>query len=124
MKYIVTLKGKDYEILVEESEVELLGITESAPVQAAAAKSSPAVSNASAPPAPAEGGAVPAPMPGVILELKKAAGDSVKKGETVLIIEAMKMENEITAPADGTISAIFCLKGASVNTGDSLFAIQ
>jgi biotin carboxyl carrier protein len=65
-------------------------------------------------------GAVTSPMPGTVLKINVAAGQAVKAGDTLLILEAMKMENEIPAPADGVISKVSVTVGASVNTGDVL----
>ena len=74
--------------------------------------------------APVAGGEkVTAPMPGTVLDVKVAQGASVKKGDIVVILEAMKMENEILAPCDGTVAQIVAGKGASVNSGDTLIVI-
>ena len=67
---------------------------------------------------------VESPMPGTIMDVLKKAGDAVANGEVVLILEAMKMENEIVAPNAGTIDSIAVGKGASVNAGDILFSIK
>ena len=97
--YTITVNGNVYEVTVEE------GFTGAASAPAAA----PAA------PAGAAGAvAITAPMPGKILGVKASAGQAVKKGQVVLILEAMKMENEIVAPQDGTIATI------NVNTGDSV----
>ena len=69
-------------------------------------------------------GAVPAPMPGTVIRIKKNVGDTVKAGELVLILEAMKMENEILAPADGTITVMNCTEGGTVSGGDVLFEVK
>lgn len=66
---------------------------------------------------------IKSPLPGVILEVKVKEGDMVKRGQTLLILEAMKMENEIMAPCDGTVASVSVTKGASVNTGDLLCVI-
>ncbi len=71
-----------------------------------------------------EDGIVRAPMPGVILKLMRKSSDQVEADEPVLVLEAMKMENEIKAPVAGTIAEIFVVEGDSVNTGDSLFRIK
>ncbi len=68
-------------------------------------------------------GTVTAPMPGTVLRLEKEEGDAVKAGDVVLILEAMKMENEITAPADGTIQSLTCKAGQTVAGGEILFEI-
>jgi glutaconyl-CoA decarboxylase len=72
----------------------------------------------------AEDGLVRAPLPGVIRKLMHSPGDAVEAGEPILVLEAMKMENEIKAPVAGTIAEFFIVQGDSVNTGDSLFRIQ
>lgn len=71
----------------------------------------------------ASGEKVTAPMPGTILDVKVSQGASVKKGDVLLVLEAMKMENEIMAPCDGTIKQVTVAKGASVNSGDPLVVI-
>jgi biotin carboxyl carrier protein len=67
---------------------------------------------------------VTAPMPGTILNVKVSAGQAVKKGDTICVLEAMKMENDIPAPCDGTIASVNVQKGASVNAGDILATIN
>ena len=114
---IVTVNGVAYNVTVEEGT--------GAPV-AAAAPAAPAPAPAAAPAAPetpaAPAGAagavvVNAPMPGNILDVKVKPGDSVKAGDTLLILEAMKMENEISAPQDGTIASVDVRKGDVVDSG-------
>ena len=107
---IVTVNGVAYHVTVEEGTGTAAA---SAPVAAAPA--------APAAPAGAAGSVtVTAPMPGNILDVKVKAGDSVKAGDTLLILEAMKMENEISAPQDGTIASVNVRKGDVVNSGDLL----
>ena len=65
-----------------------------------------------------------APMPGTILDIKVAAGQAVKKGDVLVILEAMKMENEIMAPRDGKVAQVACTKGSTVNTGDALVVLE
>lgn len=121
-KYRITVDGKTYEM-----DVELIGANGAAvqPVAKAAAPvvSAPAAPAPAAKPAAASTGAVIAPMPGTILKVLKASGDAVKAGDVVLILEAMKMENEIFATASGTVSQIRVSAGDSVNTGDALIVI-
>lgn len=112
-KYKVNVNGTMYEI-----EIELMSETESvkAPVQAAAP--APAATPAG------EGETVESPMPGTILDVKVNVGDTVKKGQLLMILEAMKMENEIMAGADGTVTSVCVTKGASVQSGDVLCTIK
>lgn len=136
MKYIVTINNKEYEVEVEKGQAAVLGMkTVSAPVNTAfqaapapvSAAPAPAVQAPAASPAPvaaASGEAIKAPMPGTILDIKVTAGTKVKKGQVLVILEAMKMENEIVAPVDGTVAQIQAVKGSSVNTGDLLAVIQ
>lgn len=120
MKYYnITVNGVAYSVSVEETAAG------AAPVAAPAA---PAAPKAPAAPAAAPAGAagavtVKAPMPGNILDVKVAAGASVKAGDVLVILEAMKMENEIFAPCAGTISSVAVAKGAAVNPGDVLCVI-
>ena len=102
-------------------EVELEEITGAAPVAAPAA---PAASAAPAPAAaPACGEQITAPMPGNILSVNVAAGDAVKKGQVLMILEAMKMENEIMCPCDGKVLSVSVSKGATVESGALLCVI-
>lgn len=126
MKYKVTLNGKTYEVEVEKGKAILLDEYEAlapAPVQAEA----PApVAAAPAPAAPvnlAAGETVAAPMPGNILRVEVKQGDTVKSGQILVILEAMKMENEIVAPKDGTVAQVVTSKGAVVDTGSPLVII-
>ena len=140
MKYNVTLNGKIYEVDVTESDAVVTGVTQ-VPV-AVAAPAAPAVNTAkeqeilAAPevaPAPvaapevapvsAEGTQIKAPMPGTILAVKKNVGEAVKAGDVIVVLEAMKMENDIVAPCDGTVKSINAPKGTNVNTDDVLAVI-
>ena len=124
-KYRITVEGKAYEM-----DVELIGANDAvvAPVAKAAAPVVAAPKAAPAPvaakPAEVGSGSVVAPMPGTILKVLKASGDAVKAGEVVLILEAMKMENEITAPVDGTIGSLNLTEGSTVAGGDLLFDVK
>ena len=126
-KYRITVEGKTYEM-----DVELIGANGSVVAPAPVAKAAaPVVTAPKAAPAPAAtkpaevgSGSVTAPMPGTILKVLKATGDAVKAGEGVLILEAMKMENEITAPVDGTIASLNLTEGSTVAGGDLLFDVK
>ena len=154
MKYVATINGKKYEVEVEKLEayksLDRNGVAApaapvlpaSAPVQRPAAPApvaaapapapapapaaAPAPAPAAAPAAAAPAGAttVEAPMPGKILNIKVSEGQAVKFGEVVVIMEAMKMETEIVAPADGTVSKILVKAGDSVDTGAALVALN
>ena len=142
MKYVATINGKKYEVEVEKLEayksLDRNGVAApaapvlpaSAPVQrpAAPAPVAPAPAPAAAPApavaAPAGATTVEAPMPGKILNIKVSEGQAVKFGEVVVIMEAMKMETEIVAPADGTVSKILVKAGDSVDTGAALVALN
>ena len=126
MKYKVTLNGKVYEVSVEEGEAILENEAVLAETPAVNASTVPAAASDLKFETASQSGGDPllCPMPGVIVALKKEAGDRVKKGEVVLILEAMKMENEISAHMDGEICAIHIAKGASVDVGAKLFSIK
>ena len=122
--YRITVNGTSYDVTVEE----LSG----GAAPAAAPVAAPVAAPAPAAPAPSKaapaGGAgsikVSSPMPGKILAVKANVGDSVKKGQVILILEAMKMENEVVAQEDGTIASIDVTVGASVESGDTLATLN
>ena len=120
--YKVNVNGTEYEITLEV--VDAADVKPAAPAPAAApapvAEAAPAPAAA---PAAAGGETVVAPMPGTILSVNVANGAAVKKGDVLLVLEAMKMENEIMAPCDGTVCSVPATKGATVNTGDVLCVI-
>lgn len=132
MKYVATLNGKKYEVEIERvDEYRPLdrGAQASAPAPILAAapapKAAPAPAAAPAAPAGAAGAvAVTAPMPGKILGVKASAGQAVKRGQVLLILEAMKMENEIVAPQDGTVATINVAVGDSVEPGATLATLK
>ena len=128
MKYQVTLNGKIYEVDVTETDAVITSVTQAAAPAAVvpaapAAPAVPAEQAAPAAPTAVEGEKIISPMPGTILAVKVAAGQAVKAGEVLFILEAMKMENEIVAPHDGTVKQVLVNKGASVNTDDALAVI-
>ena len=89
----------------------------------AAADGTTAAAPATAPAVTGAGEAVSAPMPGTIVKVNVTAGQAVKAGDVLCVLEAMKMENDITAPKDGTVTQVVAAKGASVSTGDALVVI-
>ena len=131
MKYKVTLNGRTYEVEVEHGKAILLDEYEAiapAPVAAAPVAAAPvaAAAPAAAPAAPVvtgAGEAVESPMPGNILKVNVAAGQAVKAGDVLVVLEAMKMENEIMAPKDGTVTQVLVSKGSTVDTGAPLVVI-
>lgn len=121
--YTITVNGTAYNVTVEEGASSAA----SAPVAAAAPAPAPSAAPAPAPaPKPAanvDGVSVDAPMPGNILDVKVSNGASVKSGDVLIVLEAMKMENDIVAPQDGTVAAINVNKGDSVEAGQSLIVL-
>ena len=115
MKYKVTLNGRTYEVEVEAGKAMLLDEYE-AIVPAAAPVAAPAA-------APVAGEAVTAPMPGNILKVNVTAGQAVKEGDVLVVLEAMKMENEILAPKACTVKQVLVSKGATVDTGATLVVL-
>ena len=133
MKYKITLSGKTYEVEVDEEKAMLVDEYEAYAPAPAAAPAAPAPAPAPAPaaaPAPAPAAAslaagevVASPMPGNILKVCCAQGDSVKAGDILVILEAMKMENEILAPRDGVVAQVATSKGSVVDTGAPLVVL-
>ncbi len=123
MKYKVTLSGRTYEIEVNDGKAILLDEYEAvaaAPAAEPAAAPAPAAAAPVAPVAAGSGDAVTAPMPGTILKVNVAQGDKVTAGQVLIVLEAMKMENEILAPRNGVISQVVTSKGSTVDTGATL----
>lgn len=111
-KYRVSVNGTVFEVEIEEMT--------GAPAAPAVAAAAPAPA---APAAPAGGEKITAPMPGTILAVNVANGSAVKKGDVLMILEAMKMENEIMAPCDGAVTSVAVTKGAAVESGTLLCTI-
>ena len=132
MRYEITLHGRTYEVQVELAEPmdmqEFCSYAPSlapvAPVAEAVAASVPAVAAAPAAAVCADGEVVAAPMPGNILNVCVTAGQTIKAGQVLVILEAMKMENEICAPKDGTVAQIVTSKGSVVDTDDPLVVLR
>ncbi len=135
-KYNITLNSKVYEVEVEKGEAILVSVADVAapapapvPVAAPAVAPAPSAAPAAAPaPAPAAapvggGDQVTAAMPGTILNVKVNAGDQVKSGQVLIIMEAMKMEIEVMAPRDGKVAQVVVAKGAAVDTGALLLTL-
>ena len=120
--YTITVNGNVYNVTVEE------GVTSGAPAAApvAAPVVAPKAAASAAAPKSAGAGAVKinAPMPGKIVAVKANPGDAVKKGQVILVLEAMKMENDIVAPADGTVASIDTAVGNAVEAGETLATLN
>ena len=112
MTYKITLNGRTYEVEVEAGKAMCVAEYEAyAPAAAPAA-------------APVAGEAVTAPMPGNILKVNVTAGQAVKEGDLLLVLEAMKMENEIFAPCNGTVAQVLVSKGSTVDTGATMVVLN
>ena len=119
-RYSITVNGNTYDVIVEEADAS--GIVSAPVATPVSTLIAPAAPKAAAPKAAPQGSAgankVTAPMPGTILNVKVSAGQAVKKGDVICVLEAMKMENDIPAPCDGVIASINVQKGANVNAND------
>jgi glutaconyl-CoA decarboxylase len=131
MKYKVTLNKKVYEVEVEKGEAILLDeyeaaapVAPAAPVAAAVAAAAPVAATPASAVAPAGENAVTSPLPGSIFDIKVKVGDSVNVGDVLIIIEAMKMENEVVATDAGTVRSVDVTKGQTVETGTVLLTIE
>ena len=131
MKYKVTLNGRTYEVEVEAGKAMLLDeYAAVAPVAAPAAAAPAAAAPVAAAPVAAAGvnvtggTTVAAPMPGNILKVNVTVGQTVKEGELICVLEAMKMENEIYAPKAGTVAQVLVSKGSTVDTGATLVVLN
>ena len=127
--FLVNVNGTQYQVAVEEIDASKVQAAPAAPAAAPAAPApaaAPIVAAApvAAPAAPAGGTPVNAPMPGNILDVKVSNGQVVKAGQILMILEAMKMENEILAPVGGTVNGVSVQKGATVDTGALLCSIH
>jgi biotin carboxyl carrier protein len=136
-RFNVTVNGKTYAVEVEEVGAGQGGFTyqpvpqaapqapvQQAPVAPQAQETAPQPApDPKAPAGPVVGETISAPMPGTILDIKVTEGQSIKAGDVLLILEAMKMENEIVSPKDGVVNRIHTSKSANVSTGDALVTI-
>jgi len=126
-KFNIKVNGTSYDVEVEEiggAAAAAPALAAPAPMAAPSAAPAPAAAPAAAAAPVADGTQVNAPMPGNILDVKVAAGDSVNEGDLLMILEAMKMENEILAPTSGKVAGVQVAKGAAVNSGDVLVVIS
>lgn len=125
--YTITVNGTPYNVTVEDATGSAAPVASApAPAPAAAPASAPAPAPAAAPAALAAAGSVSvdAPMPGNILDIKVSNGASVKAGDVLVILEAMKMENDIVAPQDGTVASVNVNKGDTVEAGQTLVSLN
>lgn len=120
--YTITVNGNVYDVTVEEGTGTAASAAAPKPAPKAAPKAAPAP--AAAPAGAAGSVKVTAPMPGKIVAVKANPGDAVKKGQVILILEAMKMENDVVAPQDGTVASIDVATGASVEAGSVLATLN
>ena len=126
MKYEINFNGRTYEVEVELAKPMTMGEFQT---YAPAAPAAPVAAAPAAPAAPAaaavtgEGEVIDSPMPGNILKVNVTAGQTVKAGTVLVVLEAMKMENEIMAPKDGTVTQVLVSKGSNVDTGSPLVVI-
>ena len=114
----ITVNGVAYDVQVEELGADAAPAAAAAPAPAAAPKAAPKKAAAVG-----AGEKVAAPMPGTIVSVNVSDGQAVKKGDVLVVLEAMKMENEIKAPIDGTVTSVAVNKGESVDTGATLVTI-
>lgn len=128
MIYVVNINNKEYEVEVEKGKANLIRtreitpkVSELAPVPVISVPATPApVTKTTV----TDGTPIEAPMPGTIMDIKVNKGDKVKKGQLLVILEAMKMENEIYAPTEGTVGEILISKGSSVNTKETMIVLN
>lgn len=135
-RYTITVNGQAYDVQVEENAsgapvaaaapvaAPAPAAPAAAPVPAAAPAAAPVAPAAPAPAPAADAEVVSSPMPGTILDIKVSAGSKVSKGDVLVVLEAMKMENDIVAAHDATVAAIHVQKGDSVESGSALVSLQ
>ena len=122
--YTITVNGNVYNVTVEEGTTQ--GVTMAAPVAPVAPVAAPKAAAAPAPVATGTAGSVKvnAPMPGKVVAVKANVGDAVKKGQVILVLEAMKMENDIVAPEDGTVASVNVAVGSAVEAGETMATLN
>lgn len=124
-KLQVNLNGKAFEVEMPQSERKVQRPAAQAPAAPKAAATVAKAAPAPAAPAASAGGRpINAPLPGVVIKINAKVGDKVSTGDTILILEAMKMENNITADSNGTIKAILCKEGDQVQSGQALVELD
>lgn len=121
--YRVTVNGIPYDVVVEELDASVASEMAAPAAVSAAPKAAPAAPKA-APKGNAGATAIKAPMPGTLIKVNVKAGDAVKKGDVLCVLEAMKMENDILAPADGVVATVEAAQGASVATDAVLVTLN
>ena len=130
MRYIVTLNGKEYAVEVANGQAQIVDAAKPAAAPAPKAAPAPAPKAAPAPaPAPAAPAAagktvIEAPLPGNVFKVLVKAGDKVTSGQAVIVLEAMKMENEVFSPCDGVVASVNVTEDGTVNTGDVMLTIN
>ena len=123
--FLIKVNGVEYKVEVEEIKKETVAAPKQEPrpeVKAVQPPPNPVASQVAV--APGSGSAVSAPMPGTVLKLNVAKGDTIAKGQTLLILEAMKMENEIISPTSGKVADVRVQKGQQVNAGDVMIVVE
>lgn len=123
-RFRITVNGKVYEVQAEELTTEEAASAPATKSSPAPAKPVPAKASVPAKPAASDGTAIDAPLPGLVLDVKVVEGQAVEAGQVLVILEAMKMENEIVAPEAGNIAAVRVAKGDSVSAGDVLVVLH
>ncbi len=124
MIYIVRINDNEYEVEVEKGKASIVKTTkidETSQSEISATKDAPAPAQSTS---GGKGEVVKAPMPGTVLDVKFSEGSRVKAGDLLLVLEAMKMENEVLSPKDGVVTKVFARKGDTVATNDQLFVIE
>lgn len=120
MKYIITLNNKKYEVDVTEEEASVLNVSESVATPSVNLVQNEKIILENSSQLNVSGDKITSPMPGTVLSVNVSEGQSVKAGEVILVLEAMKMENDIVAPHDGVVKKLLVSKGSTVDTDQAL----